>query len=118
MARSLKMFIVIVALVVATPAGSAQAAGPTRTVSEAEGFVIPAGAACAFAVSIEPADGPITTVVSELSDGRVVATIRQGFIRMTNLETGDSLVHHSQYRGMTTYDAVADQYLATTDGTA
>lgn len=51
------LVLAVVLLLVAMP--SAQAVPPTRTVSEAEGFVLRAGEGCSFNVAIEPAEEPL-----------------------------------------------------------
>ena len=94
---------------------SAGAARPTRSVFEATGGVL--SGVCAFDVEIEPADGPITSTVTEFSDGRVQTSIRHGDILMTNLTTGDSIVHHSQYLFVDVFDAAADTIRSSGSGT-
>ena len=95
----------------------AQAIPPTRTVFVAEGFVIPAGSGCAFDVVIEQSERLSTVTVTEFGDGRVVF-IDQAFPRMTNAETGESIVHHSQFRAIDTYDASTDQVYGESSGTS
>lgn len=108
-------FAVVLSLV-AVP--SAQAVRPTRTVEDATGGVLPAGSACSFRVAVEPADDPPTTTETIFSDGDVMGQIRDGFIRLKNVKTGKSIVHHSQYRNLTTYDALTNQADVVVDGTA
>lgn len=55
--------------------------------------------------------------VTEFSDGDAMVQIRDGFIRLTDVKTGESIVHHSQYRTMWTFDALTDQVYAVDDGT-
>lgn len=117
MARSIKVLIAVFVLMV-TASGAAQAVRPTRTVFDAEGFVLPAGSGCSFKVAIEPADDPPTLTETEFSDGGVTGQIRDGFISLTNVKTGESIVHHSQYRVSQTYDASTNQILEVWDGTA
>ena len=118
MARSVQVLIAVLVVLTVTGTGAAQAARPTRTVRDATGGVLPAGSGCAFRVAVEPADDPPTSTVTEFSEGGVMVQIRDGFIRLTNLKTGESIVHHSQYRGFQTYDASTNQIFEVTDGTA
>jgi hypothetical protein len=106
----------VVLLLVAMP--TAQAVPPTRTVFQAEGFVLRAGQGCSFKVAIAPGDEPPLVTETVFSDGDTMVQIRDGFIRLTNVKTGESIVHHSQYRTMWTFDALTDQIYAEDDGTA
>ena len=106
----------VVLLLVSVP--SAQALRPTRTIEDATGGVFPAGMGCSFRVRLEPADGAsVTTIHTEFSDGRFVRQIRDGYIKMTNLKTGKSIVHHSQYSITETYDPVTNQVYLEANGT-
>jgi hypothetical protein len=58
-----------------------------------------------------------TAAVTEFGDGRVVV-IDQAFPRMTNAETGESIVHHSQSRAIDAYDASTNQVRAVSSGTS
>jgi hypothetical protein len=108
------LVLAVVLSLVAMP--SAQAAPPTRTVFEAEEFVIPAGFGCSFDVVVSPPDPPPTVTVTEFSDGRVMRFFN-GYPIMTNAETGESIVHHSRYQAMETYDALTNQVHGLSDGT-
>lgn len=108
--------VLVMVLLVSMP--SVQAAPPTRTVFEAEGFELRAGQGCSFKVAIAPADDAPLLTETVFSDGDAMVQIRDGFIRLTNVKTGESIVHHSQYRTMWTFDALTDQIYAEDDGTA
>lgn len=108
--------VLVMVLLVSMP--SVQAAPPTRTVFEAEGFELRAGQGCSFKVAIAPADDAPLLTETVFSDGDAMVQIRDGFIRLTNVKTGESIVHHSQYRTMWTFDALTDQIHAEDDGTA
>ena len=113
---SIMVPVLVMVLLVSMP--SVQAAPPTRTVFEAEGFELRAGQGCSFKVAIAPADDAPLLTETVFSDGDAMVQIRDGFIRLTNVKTGESIVHHSQYRTMWTFDALTDQIYAEDDGTA
>jgi hypothetical protein len=71
----------------------ALAAKPDKGAFEAEPLELPAGLACAFDVRISPEPGSNFKQKS-FSDGRFVVT-GSGHDRVTNLETGESIVLHT-----------------------
>jgi hypothetical protein len=93
---------------------SAVGAKPTRTLIEAESFVIPAGFGCAFDVEEQVQEGT-TVVVTEFSDGRVV-THGNSEPTLVNLDTGTSFVQRTRATVTETYDAEMNDLLVEISG--
>jgi hypothetical protein len=97
---------VVVAALALIAAPPALGVKPTKTVLEAEGFVIPAGEGCAFDVEEQVPEGT-TFVVKEFSDGRIV-THGNSDPTLVNLDTGDSFIQRTRATVTETYDAEAN----------
>ena len=101
----------VLALIVAAPAAAGQ---PTRTVHDLQGFVIPAGDACAFAVEGQPSRvGFVAKTV--FSDGSVMSSVRS-VGQYVNLETGATFPIEDTYRELDQYDPATGIYVVTGSG--
>jgi hypothetical protein len=87
------------ALVAAAPAAAAQ---PTRTVNELDGFVIPAGEACEFAVEGQPSRVGFAAK-TVFSDGTVQLSVRS-VGQYVNVETGATFPTEDTYRDLSRFD--------------
>ena len=89
-------------------------AKPTKTVIEGEGFVIPAGQGCAFAVEEQVPEGT-TVVIKEFSDGRIV-THGNADPTLVNLETGDTFAQRTRATVTDTFDPQTNEIVEEISG--
>jgi hypothetical protein len=111
--RWLTLAAVILALLVSNPL-PAIAGKPTRTVIEPTGVLIPAGFGCSFDVEGQP-DEDAWSAITEFEDGRI-QIISNAKPTLTNLDTGESIVHHSSYKQTLSYDPIGNDFLIELSG--
>lgn len=87
------LVVLVSAMGVVAPASAVVGAKPIRTVLHPENFVVPAGQGCSFNVA-EEVDERAWMAITEFADGRIVTKGRAN-PTLTNMDTGDSLVHHT-----------------------
>jgi hypothetical protein len=111
--RTVLFVVLLAAAGVVAPASAVYADRPSRTVVVPENVVFPAGQGCSFPVAEEVDEGASVTV-TEFADGRRF-TQGRAYPTLTNLETGDSLVHHTTVN-TTEYPSVAGETVVTISG--
>jgi hypothetical protein len=96
------------------PAEPVAAERPDRIVISPDGFVLPAGFGCSFAVSGTP-DPRARQTFTTFSDGRF-QTVGHATPTFTNLDTGATYVQRSRYHAIDTYDPVTNVIVAEVSG--
>jgi hypothetical protein len=87
---------------------------PDRVVIAPDGFDVPAGFGCSFAVSATP-DARARQTFTTFTDGRF-QTVGHANPTFTNVDTGATYVQRSRYQAIETYDPVTNVIVAELSG--
>ncbi len=111
--RITSVLVLLLGVGVVAPASMAYADKPSRTVVVPESIVIPVGLGCSFPIALDVPER-VSVVVVEFADGRTV-THDRGKISLTNVDTGESLLHTSTAK-ITEFPSVAGESVVEVSG--